>query len=232
MYLYTDETRDEALEYLAQDMINKIGGSNPSIVIIDGREDEDEYDEDDEPSADIQNLSMEMIHDIVYNILLKSYGVNIPLMANYLLVQETFHKKYFSHILKYLELCGVESYYTIIRPSTFIPFILAHKMNEKDFQPISRWDPLTRWDNFAYNPSKLGTNLSNPINAFDSIVLTINNLNNDKFIRSIYKYNSNVYEDIKQARMNGKPIQSHIRLLPACDYSGISSFINSIHEFF
>lgn len=207
--LFKRGEEEQALDYLSNDMILKRKRCST--------ENELEIDEDEDTDQEIYDISKDLFR--------LSYGVNITLMANYSLVESTFNEIYKPSIIKYLTYAGVNAKYLEIKAGSIVFSTILHRSNSKDFKPLKRLNPNEKWNKemLSYLPYR-STNLTNPLNNWSHVFLSIEKPDIDKnFREEIVLSGSDCF-------YNDNSI--FVKMIPSPDYESIFNITQAIHKYF
>lgn len=211
--LFSKNEIDEAIDFIAEDAAK-------SRII----------------SMDIDSESASEVDDadklrIIRHIFRSSYGINAPLIANYLTVQNTFMDKYIDNITKYLDYTGHSSYVMTINPSPITVMVLNNRAKNGKLQnPLSYWNPNTEWDLEATS-TDCDRNLLSPINGFIQLYLYIDKVTSIDFITDILERPSDRNRLIQRIKSEvSTPL--NLKLLPRKDFKPLLNTIDAIHKYF
>lgn len=208
--LFEQHETDAAQEFLTNRMVE-----SASMIVIDGKE---------TPKSKIpEHIFKNMISQIVQN----QYGVNAVRFANYGLVQDNYRIYYRDHILKYLNLLGIEVRETQYCLAPLVPFIMQYRAKLGYYNPISWFDPNEIWDlEYANDPRR---NLVNPLNAYVNVDIELRNLKDRRLIRQLcmvfaIEDNIGIYE-------NDFPIDIQLHMLPNSSYQHLQETVEKLHKY-
>ena len=218
--LFNDDQVEEAIDYLANHM------GNTMVAGVIGESEDGEFRE-----FPADQVPTELLKPLFKQLVTNAYGVNIVDMANYLCVENLFHEKYKDSILAYLHYVGIDANYVVYKPSMLVPFILAKRASESGFVPPMAFNPNRRWKSLAYGNDPLA-NLINPINSYEHVYLSINNIRNEGFARFIFNTNAQAKEYIAKTFNEGKAININLALLPNKSLDPIANIVSAIHKYF
>lgn len=169
-----------------------------------------------------------LIAPFITNIILNTYGVNAPTMANFYIVQDEYFSRYYPHISRYLSLFGMKVENIFLSPSEIITPILVGKlgiekvasMMSKDFPPDKLWN----YEDY---------NLVHPMNGLSKSFLLIDKITNEDFIKNLAKQ---FFSDEKGAKMierlyNKETLGISIQVLPSSNFRTIFSIIENCHKY-
>lgn len=207
--LYEEEDRDLAIDAIYDYLI---GNNKPDQKFL--------YSE----SFDLMEM---MDPSIVKESIIRSYGVNIHTMANFLSVQNAYFSKYMDSIIKYLKYCGQDAYITTIKPALITPFSIIKLFKSGKLNTvIPYWDPNTKWKNFEFTDN-YAINIINPINIFYISDLVIKHADRE-FVEYLSRNTglNNLLEN------RSFPSDFSMRLLPSCNPCALIEVVKLIHNYF
>lgn len=211
--IFEEKDRKEAEEFLIKRMTE-----SATILGMDGN------------PMDKNNTPLN-IKQIMTNMVLSMYGVNAVRMANLGIVQDTYLNYYRDHILRYLDILGIECGEVAYNPSSIVPYVLAYKSKDFGyFNPLSWFDPEIKWDlSYTHDPRR---NLSNPLNAYVVCNLELHNLTNDKFIAAcLNRCNFTDANQLISYRKQGKPVGITLNMLPDDNFERLQGTLEMLHKF-
>lgn len=218
--LFDPDQREDAIDYLANHM------GNTMVAGIAGVDENGDFQE-----VSPDQLPKELLSSMFRSLVENAYGVNAVDMANYLRVEEIFHEKYKDSILSYLHYVGIDANYVVYKPSMLVPFILARKASQPGFVPPMAFNPMKKWKSLAYGNDPL-TNLTNPINSYEHVYLSINGIRNEGFTNFVFNSNAKAREYIAKTYNEGKAINVNLALLPNKSLDPIANIVAAIHKYF
>lgn len=218
--LFESNDTDNAREFIIENMINS------DVIGIMG-----ETNDGDHEILGLKDIPREHIAPVLTHIVDAMYGVNIPLMANYLVVQQSINDIYKESILKYLDYVGVRAKFVDIIPSQFLTVSSIMKSKQNDFEAFDRLNPNINWDPNA-DYLKRNIDISNPLSSYNHSYLMIENFSNKEFLKSVtnrVEYD-NKFRDID---LDNNPLKNVcIQVLPSSDFNAIYDIVTNIHKYF
>ena len=169
--------------------------------------------------------------EIAEHIYTMTYGINAPLMANYLLVQNFFIEKYQDDILKYLNYSGHKSSIITIVPCSITAMVLGYRVKTGSIKlPLTYWDSNKEWNlHEVFEDSN--KNLTNPINGFVKIILRIENVHSIDFIRNALANKDDIDRMTSMISSEGSATLN-ITILPRSEYTCVLNLIDNIYKYF
>lgn len=177
------------------------------------------------PKEKIPKAQLEQsLHDMVVN----TYGRNVVRFANLGAVQDTYREIYRNHILKYLDILGVECIEVASTIAPLVPFVMNLKREKFGyFNPMSWFDPDKTWNlEYTNDPRR---NLVNPLNAYVNIDLQLLHLMDRQLINTLMMVFG--IEDNTGFVHNNYPVDIIINLLPCDDFSKLQGAVEKLHKF-
>ncbi len=231
MPLFEKDEYKEALEFLVNRILSagdsmKIFGTNEIKLM---REDPDGEQELIDPSE----APKDILKPLIENLMQSTYGVNIPLMANYARVQDTFFEKFNDSILEYLDLSSLCKKVSIIDFSPFditLKFLLSDIVSNGFISAMKYMNPNEDWTNIHLYDLSKKENVMNPLNTFKHVLLTIEGNIPQIFINEITKFGLEIISTMTWSGKEESKIT--IKLLPFPSYNSIINIMNAIYKYF
>lgn len=206
--LYTEDDKQEAIDFLAKSMID-----DTSIAFTNS-----EFDE-----KNIQQQNKEFMMNMTRNLIKTMYGVNIIDMANFRQVQDVFYDKYSSYIINYLNMLGYKAELIMFNPASITPFAMIKEVYNRDSKPLERYNPNEKWD-FTVSDD-IRKNIMNPVNGMDMVILHIKNVGVKMPL--ILK---ELYGKVDKECLNYEDLA--IKILPSKNFESIQGLVKIINTVF
>lgn len=164
--MFNDDTYGEAVEYLTYKL-------SQSAIVVDKKGDKI-----------CQSKGLDVMREVVK----RFYGINVPLMANYRLVEDLTLDKYIEYIYDYIESIKAPIKILTYCPlEVLVPLVLLRGGSPSEMAPIGKWDPDEKW-NLAVRPESKDKAISSPLNEFIHLDLIISGkaLYKKNFITHLY----------------------------------------------
>ena len=176
----------------------------------------------DQPIEDPEEQA-KVVHDIGIDICHRLYGINIPMMANYLKVQNIFISKVSDNLLKYMQLVGLQGEFISWTPAAYtVPILLDLARKGKDSK-LKNFDPSMIWDPVHLDDPEL----TSPLNSFYHCNLVLKNIKNRSFLKCLYRHGI-----ISKKEYNSNPDTLMLKLLPDNNFNKIMSIQKAIFKFY
>lgn len=206
--LFTEDDKDNAIDYLARNMMNS------GIITV----------------SDSDNINSPELLMLCRRLIKSMYGVNTIRMANFHRVQEVFKEKYLDSLYKYLYYCNIDTKIIDIDMPYIMHKILMFKSQEEGFRQLIYFDPNIEWD-LSYT-TDIDRNLINPLNSLHRVFIELRNLSQYDFIREIsQKFFDNKF-DVDDWQRRNKMVNLDLMLLPCDNFNVIHELTKSIHKYF
>lgn len=167
--MFNDNTYGEAIEYLSSRL-------SRSAIIVDKKGDKV-----------MSNQKLDIIREVVKQF----YGINVPLMANYRLVEDLTLDKYIEYIYDYIESTKAPIKILTYCPLEILaPLVLFKEGHLSEIAPIGKWNPDERWDSTIRAEKTRDKAISSPLNEFIHLDLIIGGSPMQKHMLITHLYDS------------------------------------------
>lgn len=159
-------------------------------------------------------------YKLVQEIFRRTYGINSPQIANFIILQDFVTETLADTLLNYMKNVGVN-----MSIMNFVPSSISIPMMFKTGN-LSPWDPNKKWNLFDEDTSELD-HIYNPLNRFLHTHLILENTNNLSFLSALLR--SGVI-DSKEVESNPKKL--YIKLLPCNNFNKVLNIANAIFRYY